>query len=277
MGGLAKHMPVTRWTFLVGTLALAGIFPLSGFWSKDAILSAALLHNTPLLVLALAVAFMTACYMGRAYWMTFHGEYRGHAHPHESPAPMTLPLVVLAVGATFAGLLSIPMGFFGKTTAGWLEHALMSPPADPGPGASHGPAWFPNPPEELFHPMVALLGTLAALVGGFVAWKFYRSRAWSAERFVQAVGPFHRVVVNKFYIDDFYMFLVRKVQQRVADACAWFEKSVLVQTVVDGIAGFHRWMGYQIRLLLDGHLHRYVTMALVGVVVVLAYLGMRQD
>src|SRR6185436_18880185 len=105
MGGLWKKMPVTAWTFLIGSLALAGIFPLAGFWSKDAILTTALNENAPLFAIGLVVAFMTACYMGRAFLMTFTGEYRGHAHPHESPAVMTGPLVVLAV-------LSVVAGFF---------------------------------------------------------------------------------------------------------------------------------------------------------------------
>ena len=93
-------MPATFWTFVIGTLALAGIFPLSGFWSKDAILSAASLGNVPLAPVlywtGVLVALMTAAYMGRCVLMTFFGEYRGHAHPHESPISMTGPLVALA-------------------------------------------------------------------------------------------------------------------------------------------------------------------------------------
>jgi NADH-quinone oxidoreductase subunit L len=96
MGGLRKLMPVTAWTFIIGSLALAGIFPLAGFWSKDAILTTAINESPVLFGVGIVVAFMTACYMGRAYLMTFEGEYRGHAHPHESPATMTVPLCILA-------------------------------------------------------------------------------------------------------------------------------------------------------------------------------------
>ncbi len=86
MGGLKKYMPTTYWTFMIGTVALAGIFPLAGFWSKDEILLGAAENGYPfILILGLIGAFMTACYMARCVHLTFHGEYRGHGHPHESP------------------------------------------------------------------------------------------------------------------------------------------------------------------------------------------------
>jgi proton-translocating NADH-quinone oxidoreductase chain L len=328
MGGLRKKMPVTAWTYIVGALALAGIAPLSGFFSKDAILGAASEHSVPLYVIGLGVAFMTACYMGRAYFLTFEGEYRGprpeelrekpvvivwnpppgdahghgshggghgaahahdaghgahaaahghdshghdahgghddHAHhggePHESPWPMTVPLVVLAVLSVGAGFLNIPKPL--SEHGGMLEHALM--------GTRSAPVWFANAPEEVFHWSVAGLGTAAALLGGWIAWMYHGKRAWSAEAFVERYGWLHRLVVNKYYFDDLYLWLVREVQQRIARTCSWFENSVLVGGVVNGFAALVRWFGAQIRLLLDGHLHTYVTLALGGVFFVLA-------
>ncbi|MGH9042299.1 MAG: NADH-quinone oxidoreductase subunit L [Acidimicrobiia bacterium] len=107
MGGLKKHMPVTFWTFIIGTLALAGIFPLAGFWSKDEILLGAMEGGYPyILILGLIGAFMTACYMGRCVLLTFFGEYRGHGHPHESPRSMTVPLILLAVPSLGIGLIN---------------------------------------------------------------------------------------------------------------------------------------------------------------------------
>jgi NADH-quinone oxidoreductase subunit L len=209
---------------------------------------------------------MTASYMGRAYLLTFEGEYRGHAHPHESPATMTIPLCVLAVFSVIAGFFSLPMGFLGREHAGAIDHMLV------GEG---GPSWFPGVPEDHFNLGVAAGGTVAALVGFWVAWNFYGSRKWSIESFTATIGPIHRWVVNKFYFDDAYLWLVREVQQRVADLCGAFEKNVLVQGVVGGLCEFTKWLGRLVRLVLDGHLHRYVTVALFGVVLVLAYLGMR--
>jgi len=118
-------------------------------------------------------------------------------------------------------------------------------------------------------------GTAAALLGIVVAWRFYGSRVWSIESFTASIGPVHRWVVNKFYFDEVYLWLVRQVQQRIADVCAFFEKNVLVQGVIDGISAFTKWLGWLVRLLLDGHLHRYVTLALFGIVAILAYLGTR--
>jgi NADH-quinone oxidoreductase subunit L len=297
MGGLRKLMPVTAWTFIIGSAALAGIFPLAGFWSKDAILATAMHGSKPLYVIGVVVAFMTACYMGRAYLLTFEGAYRGgaahgshatagdahgsdahghnahaddHGHgahvPHESPAVMTTPLVVLAVFAVIAGFFSLPMGFAGIEHPGFLDHLLV------GEG---GPSWFPTIKEERFEFGVAVGGTVAALLGMWVAWMFYGSRKWSIESFTATIGPIHKWVENKFYFDDVYLWLVRQVQQRVADLCGAFEKNVLVQGIVGGICGFTKWLGQMVRLVLDGHLHRYVTVALFGVVVILAYLRMR--
>ncbi len=288
MGGLRKLMPVTAWTFIIGSAALAGIFPLAGFWSKDAILSTAIEENKALFAIALIVAGMTACYMGRAYLMTFEGTYRGgsahhddahaadhghdadHGHgahvPHESPAVMTLPLCVLAALSVVTGFLSLPAGFAGREGPGFLDHQIV------GEGA---PSWFPGIKEDHFNLLVAGGGTLAALIGLFIAWQFYGNRSWSIDAFVAKIRPIHRAVENKFYFDDVYLWLVREVQQRIADLCAAFEKNVLVQGVVDGICRFTKWLGSLVRLVLDGHLHRYVTVALFGIVVILAYLGMR--
>jgi NADH-quinone oxidoreductase subunit L len=299
MGGLRKLMPVTAWTFILGSLALAGIFPLAGFWSKDAILTTAL-HESPVLFgVALVVAFMTACYMGRAYLMTFEGAYRGggghghdgdahaapvamghgahgsadvgHGHashglPHESPATMTIPLCILAVLSVTVGFLSLPKGFAGIEHAGMVDHLLVG---------EHAPSWFPGIREDEFSLVVAVGGTVAALLGILVSWNFYGSRKWSIESFVATIGPIHKWIENKFYFDDAYLWLVREVQQRIADLCAWFEKSFLVETVVGGVSALTKWLGHLVRLLLDGHLHRYVTLALFGIVAVLAYLGMR--
>jgi proton-translocating NADH-quinone oxidoreductase chain L len=339
MGGLRKRMPITAATYAVGGLALAGIAPLSGFFSKDAILGAASVENKALYVVGLCVAFMTACYMGRAWCMTFLGEYRGprpeelrekpivltwtppaddphghgaahgaghggahaaavhgghaahgaaghgdaghgdahghgghddHGHhggePHESPWMMTLPLVVLALLSIGAGFLNVPKPL--TEHGGLLEHALI------GDDAHRGPVWFANAPEEAFHWDVAGLGTFAALLGGFVAWMYYGRKAWSPERFVERFGWLHRLVVNKYYFDHVYLWLVREVQQRIADLCGWIEGTILVRGVVNGFAALVRWFGEQVRLLLDGHLHTYVTLALGGAFFVLALVAL---
>ncbi len=262
MGGLIKKMPITAWTFWIGTLALAGIFPLAGFWSKDAILSAASLENTWLYGIGVLVALMTAAYMGRCCILTFHGEYRGHAKPHESPATMTIPLVILAVASLFAGLINLPKGFFGRETGGWLEHALV--------GSAAAPSWSAGLPVEEFHPWVAVWGTVAALAGIVLAVAFYGKRWVSIDRFVSAIKPLHTLLERKYFFDDAYLWLVREVQQRFARLCDFVEVYIL-RWLVDTVGALHRWVGGQVRLILDGHLHRYVTVALVGAVLILSY------
>ncbi len=266
MGGLMKKMPVTGITFWIGTLALAGIFPFAGFWSKDAILSAASLHSIPLLIVGIAVALMTAAYMGRCCLLTFHGEYRGDAHPHESPKSMTLPLVVLAALSVVAGAISLPLGFPGVEHAGWLEHTLMQ-----SDGIRHGVTWFRGVVPEEFHPDVAASGSVAALVGLLIGWLFFgKKRTLSVEKFANALGPVHTLVARHYFFDDAYLWLVQSVQQRFARFCDFIEVHVL-RRIIDTIAAIHHWFGRLLGLLLDGHLHRYVTVALLGLVLILSY------
>src|SRR3970282_1489833 len=109
MGGLRKFMPRTYWTFVIGALSLAGIFPLAGFWSKDEILATLGFEGyTAVMWIAVAGAFVTAFYMTRAVALTFHGEYKGHGHPHSPPRVVTGPLVDLAIPSVLFGLLNIP-------------------------------------------------------------------------------------------------------------------------------------------------------------------------
>jgi NADH-quinone oxidoreductase subunit L len=126
MGGLSKYLPTTHITFLVGCLAIAGIPPFSGFFSKDEILNAAYEKNPLLYYIGLGGALMTAFYMFRLYAMTFRGKFRGthdqEHHLHESPAPMTIPLIILAILAAVGGFLGI-REIFAKD-AHWLEHFL---------------------------------------------------------------------------------------------------------------------------------------------------------
>ena len=121
MGGLRKKMPITFWTFMIGTLALAGIFPLAGFWSKDEILATANQGGyRSFMVIGLIGAALTAAYMTRCVYLTFFGEYRGHHHPHESESTITVPLIILAVLSVFAGLLQAAPFHIEKFTK-WVD------------------------------------------------------------------------------------------------------------------------------------------------------------
>lgn len=204
MGGLKRKMPVTHATFLVAVLAISGIWPFAGFFSKDEILSAALDgHRYAHFVGGLLVAGLTAFYMARIYFLAFWGEGRSkHAsHAHEASVVMLIPLVVLGVLSTTTGF--IPFGEY--------IYAVH-------PEAHAGINWA-----------VAIPGTLVAVVGLLVSWFFYGGRTFARiESLAAGLGGLYRTVKNKFYIDEVYQFVTHKVIFRlIAAPIAWFDRHVV--------------------------------------------------
>ncbi len=190
MGGLRKVMPWTYTTFLLGSLSLAGIWPLSGFWSKDEILVTALEGNTVLFVLAMITVFMTAFYMFRVIYMTFHGEYRGgdpqaHGQPHESPGVMLWPMVFLAVLAVVAGWWNVGGGF-----SAFMGHGEPRSFAEFFTVFTHSP-W----------PIISLL---LALAGIGLAYLMYGSKKISPERVGATFKPLYTVLSRKYWFDELY-------------------------------------------------------------------------
>ncbi len=233
MGGLRKYMPSTFWTFIVGSLALAGIFPLAGFWSKDEILSSVSydaahgggLVASTVLVVAILGAFITALYMARAVYLTFYGDYKGEGQPHESPKIMTYPLIGLAVMAAVAGFANMPGIYTGFTDwVGARIHVM---------GDHHA---------EAINYLLAGIG-LAAAAAGIAAG----TRLWRADRETQAARDRFRIPVlyplleNKYYIDDFYLRgIVNPTKGPIARATDW-SNTYLLDGVVNGVglgAGF---------------------------------------
>src|SRR5581483_339811 len=217
MGGLKKYMPQTYWTFVIGTLALAGIFPLAGFWSKDEILLGATKNGYPyIFVLGLIGAFMTACYMGRCVILTFHGEYRGHGHPHESPRSMTVPLLLLAIPSALIGLINAPgvLKF-----AHWVRFEV--------PGVEF------EPPEHKFAVPLATFSFLVAVAGLAVAyWVFYLKTAPNKGAFERApLRTVKHVLVEKYYLDALFVCgVVGAIKGPIARAAYWIN-----QNVIDGV------------------------------------------
>jgi NADH-quinone oxidoreductase subunit L len=201
MGGLARVMPSTYWTFLIGTLALAGIFPFAGFWSKDEILLEAFAHNRPLFIIGEVTAFLTAFYMMRVIFYTFtgtprwgkggahgegHGSTAGHPTPHESPRVMTGPLWVLALFSAFIGFVGAP--FLGNPF-----HAFIHAEGVEG---------------TKFSLPVAAISTAVALVGIAAAAALYRWRVISPATVRRAFQPFSVLAERKYYFDDLYALAV---------------------------------------------------------------------
>jgi NADH-quinone oxidoreductase subunit L len=255
MGGLRRVMPATWRTWAIGTLALCGIFPLAGFWSKDEILGA-LLHadglggHSLLFLLGLVTAGMTAFYMGRATVLTFLGSYRGHARPHESPRVMTIPLWILAGFSLVVGLVGVP----GQGNR--IEHFLH--------------AWHVGAGAE-FHVPVALISTIVALAGFGLAVRTYGRAAPGTDPLPARLGRVWTLWANLWYVDAFYLWLVRRVQQGLAGLLWLFERWVIIQGMVNGTARAVRVGGDRLRRVQAGALSGYLTGFLFGAVVVAAF------
>ena len=233
MGGLRKKMPITHGTFLVATLALAGIFPLAGFWSKDEILAGANAGQenayTLMLIFGLITAFLTAAYMGRAYLLTFWGKYRGHADPHESPKVITVPLIILAVCAFALGFTNFPKSFFGlhlsSSVTTRFEHFVEPTFA------------FPSLQHAEFTPWLAVVSTILAAAGFFIAYQYY-ARNRGPHGLTQRSKVAHAgytFLENKYYLDDLYTGVIAgSTKGPIARASVWFNQNVL-DGIVNGI------------------------------------------
>ncbi len=259
MGGLRTKMPITFWTFLIGSLSLSGVFPLAGFWSKDEILLDAWNHNVLLWAVGTAVAFMTALYMFRAIFLTFFGEYRGgaepehgyeghQAHPHESPSSMVVPLMVLSIGAIFFGLFNVT-GAFGHFVEGALDPALRE-----------------FTPET--NPVVLVASTVAALGGIGVAAAIYYARQPRASVVRAALGPLPRIVERLYYVNEIAEDgLVRGVLYNgIGRASAAFDTYV-VDGIVNGVGFATRLVGLGLGKAMTGQLQAYTSLYVLGVVV----------
>ncbi|HKY16797.1 MAG TPA: NADH-quinone oxidoreductase subunit L [Microthrixaceae bacterium] len=243
MGGLRRVMPRTYWTYLIGTLALAGIIPFAGFWSKDEILAGTGSANEGVgnyhfaLVMLLIGAFCTAAYMTRTIWYAFYnGEYKGHGHPHESGPVITWPLIVLAALTCVIWLVNIPTKFFfdwrpPESFTLKFEH-YVEPVGPFFPGSSD------NFTHAEFNGWIAALSLLVAGGGLLAGYLFYWKRALKplenlAEK-SRLAAFFKNILVNKYYFDWLYTdVIVHAVKKPIAAAAYWFNQKVL-DGVVDG-------------------------------------------
>ncbi|MFN3742089.1 MAG: NADH-quinone oxidoreductase subunit L [Anaerolineales bacterium] len=288
MGGLRKRMPLTFWLYLIGTLALAGIFPFAGFWSKDEILADAFRQGYSLVYWLLTIAaFFTAFYMGRQIWLVFFGEARHEAaaHAEESPWIMTAPLMVLAALSLLGGALNLP-GI--HTLTSWLEHTLEMVHAG----------------EFIFS--VAAVSTLLALLALALSWWIYGRQPLGTrtqpDPLKSALGPLFVALENKWYVDEGYwaVFVNRYVDlaRLLADKIEWafwhewFHDSVLVRSFnfvsktllhahidrkvvdafFDGLANLTARIARWLSPLQNGFVRSYALSVLLGVVLLLTYL-----
>ena len=288
MGGLRKTMPVTFWLYMIGTLALAGLFPFAGFWSKDEILLDANHHSQTIYWLLTIAAFFTAFYMGRQIWMVFFGEARhaAAAHAEESPKVMTVPLMVLAVLSVLGGALNLPFEGF-HNLGHWLEYTL-------------------GEVEALgLDLQVAGISTVLALLAILISWFLYGRnplKAGQIDPLKRPLGPLFTGMENKWFVDEIYQALIltpyTKISYFLADVIDWkFWHDFVHETVIagtynwvsnialndyadqKGIDAFANWLGTAtqsfsatLRKVQNGFVRSYALSVLFGVVLIVGYL-----
>ncbi len=284
MGGLRKQMPVTFWLYMIGTVALAGLFPFAGFWSKDEILADAFKEFPHVYWILTIAAFLTAFYMCRQVWMVFFGKPRHEVAGHavESPLIMTAPLMVLAALSVFGGMLNLP-GIHTLTL--WLEHTIKIVPGE-------------------FNMGVALTSTALALIAIFLSWWLYLRKPLEAgqpDPLKKMLGPIFTGMENKWFIDEAYWFVFVERYVDLARFLAqtvdwdfwheWFHNSVIAR----GFVGLTRFLAdpvdlgvvdkvskvladavqasaNSLRKIQNGFVRTYALSVLLGVVAILGYL-----
>ena len=276
MGGLRKKMPTTHWTFLVALLAISGIVPFAGFFSKDEILAGAWFggHKVVWVVLAVAAA-ITAFYMMRLFYMVVRGKVRGTKdqwdHAHESPKAMTVPLQILALLSLVGGWIGIPVVLtFGRD---WnIFHHWLGPvftPVGGGHGGGEHAAEAAHHSAGLEWGLIAVALSVAAF-GLWLGWTIYR-REGRAEAIAQRSGPIYALLRNLYWVDEFYELVLIRPFYALS---RWFR--AFDRWVVDGLVNASgvtaEITGQVIKLFQTGVVRNYALMFLLGVVAILVYL-----
>ncbi len=288
MGGLRKTMPVTFWLYIIGTLALAGIIPFAGFWSKDEILLDASLHYPVVYGILTVAAFLTAFYMGRQIWMVFFGEARHEAavHAEESKPIITVPLMVLAALSVLGGALNLPFKGFHQL-GHWLEYTLKEVEYLP------------------FNLQVAGISTLLALTAIVISWFIYGRdplKKGQVDPLKKPLGLLFTGMENKWFVDEGYFAVIinpfKRLSQFLADVIDWrfwhdfvhdtviagtynWFSNIALDTYADqkGIDAFANWLGTAtqslsatMRRVQNGFVRSYALSVLLGVVLIIGYL-----
>ncbi len=267
MGGLRKHMPITAFTFLIGTLSIAGFPFMSGFWSKDMIIAKAWEVNMPLFWIGAITAGMTAFYMFRIYFMTFEGKYRGHAHPHEQPLCVTGPLMVLAVPSVILGFWGSP--FTNFKLQHYLDHHFHS-------HMHHGQKALDFVMEEMSQPF-GFIPFLMFIIGTIAAYFIYSQEIKIAgkkvnELFKTSFSIVHQASANKWWIDEIFDAIVAGFMYIFRGSWKIFEQIFIEGLIVNGIC----WKGTEfigevLKVQQSGKLQNYALIMLGSICILTAW------
>ena len=300
MGGLRKELPVTYWTFLTGTLAIAGFPFLSGFFSKDELLYRAYSSgHTYLWFFASLASLLTACYMFRLVFLAFHGERaaqpsgagpaHGHAtashggaggHLHDAPRPMAIALLVLAVGAVLAGYVGVPGVLGGENRIERFLEPSFAAPMEGGAGEAPGTALVAAAAESSevagdrgLEGRLMLTSTLVAFAGIGLAWLFFLRRRDLADAAARRFRGLHRLLLNKYYVDEIYDTAVVQPIRIVSEQALWKGVDVgLIDGAVNGAGVTVRGASGWLRLVQTGSIRAYAASLMLGTLLILGYL-----
>lgn len=266
MGGLKKYLHITYITFLLGTIAISGIFPFSGFFSKDEILGHAFTYNKFFWLMGVLGSVMTAFYMFRLFYLTFYGKFRGtekqQHHLHESPSSMTIPLIVLAILSVVGGALGIPHVFGGNH---WLDHFLS-----PVFAASD----FKMLSKELSDSTEFMLMGVAVLAAGAsiaAAWYYYVKNSNLPAKEGAPINPVQKTIYNKYYMDELYANLFMKPTDWLSEKFHQIVELKAIDRLVNFCGESVTWMSGQARLLQTGFIGFYIFAMVVSIILILFY------
>ena len=244
MGGLLKKMPITGWTFAIGVLAISGVPPFAGFFSKDEILANALQNGHPIIyAVGLFTAFLTAFYMSRLFFVAFMGPEKAENHPHESPWSMTIPLLILAFFSVVGGWVSLP---------------------------EHNFAYFVHYGEfekEAINWGLAGISVLAGLLGIGLAYIIYIKKTITSESIVARFPLVYKVLRNKYYVDELYLWIIHNVMDGLGKVLYWFD-IYIIDGIVNGIAIITRGSGKTLRRTSTGQVQTYAMVFFFAIVVI---------
>ncbi|MGH9345964.1 MAG: NADH-quinone oxidoreductase subunit L [Vicinamibacterales bacterium] len=288
MGGLKPHLPITYWTFLAGSLAIAGVPGLAGFFSKDEILFETFRHGHPFLWgIGVITSLLTATYMFRLVFLTFHGEHRGapvapaRSHPHDSgwhgqgaglhlhdaPPAMALVLLVLAIGSVLAGYIGVPHALGGHNALqAWLEPAFAPLAAGAGPA---GEGLHDGTALELT--LMAVSSTVA-VAGIALAWFLWTKRRDIVDGLSSRFRAVHRLLLNKYYVDEMYDAALVQPIGMIAREGLWRGVDVkIIDGAVNAIGTIVAGSAWLLRRTQTGSVRAYAGSVFIGVVLILGY------
>jgi NADH-quinone oxidoreductase subunit L len=255
MGNLRKKMPITFWTFLIGALALSGVPPFSGFYSKDSILAQALEQKSYLLFgVGVFAAGLTAFYIFRLFFVVFFGKEKSEAasHAHESPAVITLPLLALAMFAATGGFIGIWNNYASQFIAGNEPFSIAQQVLEP-----------------LHKPIPMLMGIGVGLTGIFLAFSLYKKAA--SDPLPAKLGGLATAMRNKFYFDELYEATFIRLHDFIASVCDVIDRWIVEGVCIGFLRGGTDLSGRALRLLQTGNLQTYAFLFVLGVVLVLYF------